>query len=78
MAAEVFAMPCEDADLLEALTEAWVALSLHLLRNGYCHSASCAALLVQLLKAFVEAEAERRGGGRRTGEKTGPEWRPGA
>jgi hypothetical protein len=53
MAAEVIAM-CEDVDLLEALTEAWVALSLHLLRNGYCHRASCAAQLVQLLKEAAD------------------------
>jgi hypothetical protein len=62
MAAEVFAMPCEDVDLLEALTEAWVALSLHLLRNGYCHRASCAAWVAEVLKeaAFLV------GGGRET------------
>jgi hypothetical protein len=56
MAAEVFAMPCEceDVDLLEALTEAWVALSLHLLRNGYCHRASCAAWVAEVLKEVTD------------------------
>jgi hypothetical protein len=50
---EVIGM-CEDVDLLEALTEAWVALSLHLLRKGYCHRASCAAWVAALLKEAAD------------------------
>jgi hypothetical protein len=54
MAAEVFAVSCEDVDLLEALTEAWAAFALYLLRRGDCHRASCAAQVAELLKEAAD------------------------
>jgi hypothetical protein len=54
MAAEVIGQMPDDCDLLQALTEAWAALGLYLLRRGDCHRASCATQVAELLKEAAD------------------------
>jgi hypothetical protein len=56
MAAEVIGQMPDDSDLLQALTEAWAALGLYLLRRGDCHRASCAAWVAEVLSEAIEAQ----------------------